>query len=130
MATSNFRRMKDFDLYVLRDEDLYELKDDGETLDYDFFRDWLIDDIKYDINLLNQSFNYYKIDLLSGYYSGMQLIVEQVDEPSNETELNQEKELINATLAKLADNFGFIKLRVVGTFSNGETIYELDKEVK
>jgi hypothetical protein len=127
MGTSNFRRMKDFNLYILKDEVLYAVKDDGE-IDYDLVDNILLNDIRYDMELLNESFKYYKIELLDGYYSGIQLYVEQVDEPSNETELIQERELMKATLKKLADNFGFIHLRVVGTFSNGETIYEISKE--
>lgn len=109
MATPNFRHMKDFPLFILRDE----------RYDEYFIREMIAD-----IKSLNKHFDWYTISVISGYYEGIQLYVELKNEPDNVNELTLEKVLIEATLRKLADNFGMQEIRVVGVFSNGEAIYE------
>jgi hypothetical protein len=124
MGTANFRSMKEFDLYVLEDKYLYLTNEDTGELDYDSVDEALLDEINWDIKKLNKSFEYYEIQLLDGYYSGVQLYVNKIYEPAMASELEKEKELMKATLEKLASNMGFIKLQVVGRFNNGEVWYE------
>ena len=124
MATANFRSMKEFDLYVLEDKYLYLTNEETGELDYEAIDEALLDEIKFDIEKLNKSFNFYEIQLLDGYYSGVQLYVKEIYEPAIARELEEEKELMKATLEKLANNMGFTKIKVVARFSNGEVWYE------
>jgi hypothetical protein len=124
MGTANFRSMKEFDLYVLEDKYLYLTNEETGELDYNSFDEALLDEIKFDIAKLNKSFQFYEIQLLDGYYSGIQLYVKEIYEPAIARELEEEKELMKATLEKLANNMGFTKIKVVARFNNGETWYE------
>jgi hypothetical protein len=118
MATANFRSLQNYPLYVIVDISI------GEEGDF------LIDEIKYDLSIINQGLYHHKIELLDGYYHGIQLYVDEQGYDDDE-EVKREAILVEAALKKIAENYGFIELKVVGRFSNGETVYErVVKEAK
>lgn len=150
MATANFKTQKHFDLYA--SEMIYNLLDDdgNETEEYEF-DDALYEETKDFIDTLNKQLKYFKIRLQDGYYAGVQTIVDDIDpyydlidflNYPNDYDgkclhshfgynkyiltrmLKREINLINNTLLPQLKDYNFEHLRVVGRFSNGETIYE------
>lgn len=168
MATCNFWTMKDFDLWVIDDEKIcqwylgeefieerkaefedYNPIDDIE-LAWDLFKEDF--DINSGLDELNDSLEWYKVELKSGYYDGVQIYIKTewlgIDEiatwlpnrplvwDDEECELEfglnreetiamieEEKKKINAFLKNM-EWFGFYKINCIGVFSNGEAIYE------
>ena len=107
MATSNFRSNNEFPLFA-------KIETDGD-LEMDY---WLIEkELKKD----NQSLENYEIQIIGGYYEGLQIYVEQKDKTDNiETEKQKVLEIMN----RIKGDYNMIELVVVARFSNGETIYK------
>ena len=139
MATPNFRTQKNFSLWVIDDEKAE-----------DFF---LMDEIERSVDELNSTLKYYRIELRSGYYTGVQLYV---DRQGDDTELptdytatewrkarrgylgeyyneNSHSHAVRRELAerrkiekwmnRTAQKMGFEQLYCVAIFSNGEAVY-------
>lgn len=168
MSTCNFRTMEDFDLVVISDEMICKnyLDDDFIAERKEEFEDYNpIDDIELAWDLfkedikewsvlddLNNSLRWYKVELKSGYYDGVQFYIYTdflgIDEiatwlPSKplvwdddecmlefgltkeETKqmIEEEKKRINDFLDTMV-KCGWERIRCVGVFSNGEAIYE------
>lgn len=169
MGTCNFWTMDDFDLVVMSDEKICQnfLGDEfieerkAELEDYDPIDDielaWELfnEDIEEwsGIDDLNNSLCWYKVELKSGYYDGVQFYIDTdflgIDEiatwlPSKplvwdddecmlefgltreETKqmIEEEKKRINNFLDKMVE-YGWERIRCVGVFNNGEAVYEL-----
>lgn len=123
MGTSNFKRMpKDYPLYVYRSFDS-EFEEEFDYQARELF-DWK--SIEADIDFQNDGFTYHKLSLVPGYYHGFQLYVEFINDEYDDFETGVKKEYneVIRLMEVIAENYGLIKLKVVGTFSNGETIYE------
>ena len=78
MATSNFKTQNNFPLFASAIFDAYEYEDEetGETLcsDFDYV---LCDYCENKIEDFNRTLEFYKIELRSGYYSGVQIILDE-----------------------------------------------------
>jgi hypothetical protein len=105
------------------------------------FNDWTEGEIRDALEMINRKLLFHKIELKSGYYSGVQFFVEKehdVGEMNNEdcryefglflsqakrrhrSEINK----VGKFLKKTAIGYGFKRYRCIGIFSNGEAIYE------
>lgn len=113
----------------------------------------MLEDLESDFDDLKSKLVWYKIELKNGYYEGAQFYIDTewlgIDEiadwlPSkplvwddDECELQfgltkeetrkmieNEKALINEFLEN-SKNYGFYKINCIGTFSNGEAVYEI-----
>lgn len=164
MGACNFWTMDDFDLWVMDDEkvcDFYlgeEFKKENEIEEYsydniNFAYDILMEEIQSDFDDLKSKLEWYKIELRSGYYEGMQFYIDTewrgIDEKADWLSskpliwddeeclsefgltrqqtiemIEKEKKLINEFLENSKD-YGFYKINCVGVFSNGEAVYEL-----
>lgn len=140
MSTANFRQMQhDIPLYVL---DTSELDND----EIEFVGQNLFDEL----NLFGLELDLFRVELRSGYYTGLQLFARiqfngfdySAEEIANfddddadyytccytAEELMQlyehERQLICQKFEQLAADWGLIKIRCVGVFSNGSAIYE------
>ena len=166
MSTCNFKTMKDFDLWVIDEEKMCEFylgeeykKENGieeysyDDIDlaYDLLREDFNDDSG--IDKLNDSLQWYNVELRSGYYEGLQIYIDTewsgINEyadwlPSKpliwddeECELQfgltreetikmieEEKKKINEFLEN-TKYYGFYKIKCIGVFSNGEAVYQL-----
>lgn len=166
MSTPNFRTMKDFPLWVVEDEEVckYSLGTEDEygnpyteyscddiNLAWDIFwgemGDVYIDSIQNEINKLNDTLKWYKVELKSGYYNGVQIYVDTKwydisnwdDEDCDvEFDLNKadtikmidcEKNNINEWFKEIPKQYGFEELICLGVFSNGEAIYKYKEEM-
>lgn len=147
MATSNFIKQKYFDLYVNNFTD--ECEDDEYCFD-----EYLFDDTKDFLDTYNtEKLEFFNIELEPGYYDGCQAFIQEarnyyIDifdflEDYNSYDgsyiyehygynkhilklkiLKEINYINNIILPQLVDCYGFTQLKVLGTFSNGETIYE------
>jgi hypothetical protein len=131
MGASNFKMIKGLEyIYVLRDEDLYAQDEEGK-IDYDLREDDFIKEISLSIAELNLELNYHSISLLEGYYQGIQLDLKEYLTIDNfnvsEYELSKDRDIAYKFMELLALRHNFKKLRRVGGFSNGESIYEYAK---
>jgi len=163
MSTPNFNITKVMDKYnlplmVQSNEMLYKYimeEEFNEDLDIDVFYfevqngfDCLTEDIEADFDELKDKLTVFSIELVSGYYSGIQFKIDTVDlyfdyldidkYEWNEEELwaffradtveeakshiNNELKLIREFLEGMKD-YGFRPLNCDGVFSNGEAIY-------
>jgi hypothetical protein len=131
MGASNFKMIEGLDyIYVLRDEDLYAQDDEGK-IDYDLLEEDYLREIKASIKELNLSLEYHMIELLDGYYEGIQLYFKEsltIDDFNiSDYDLLKDRRAVIYFMELLALRHNFKKLRRVGGFSNGETIYEYAK---
>lgn len=151
MATSNFIKQKYFDLYVNNFD--YDECEDGEyCFDeclFDETRDFLdtynTEKLEFfDIDLRAGYYDGYQIYIEDAYkYSGDNIDIFDFLEDYNSYDgsyiykyygynkhilklkiLKEINYINNIILPQLADCYNFTKLKVLGTFSNGETIYE------
>lgn len=143
MSTANFRELEhDLPFYVL---DTSELDEWDQSDIYDQVSSWL--------NQVNdEELNLFELSIISGYYTGLQLFaqvrphrsrytysgseLEDFDdedsyclfgyEDHNELMLVYEKErqYIAQLFEQVAADYGFIHIRCIGHFSNGEALYE------
>lgn len=140
MSTANFRQIEhNIPLYVFDDSDLDE-----------FERDDIYDEIKHDVQKLNVQLDIFTVEVRSGYYMGLQLYAcvpfggyeysaEELAEFDDDdipyycdcenmqefSELyEKERELICTRFSEIAKDYGFVQIRRIGLFSNGEAIYE------
>ena len=128
--------MKNFDLYAV----CYDY-DEEEEMPYDYYC-LLYDELEHGLDLKNTNagLTFHEISLKSGYYDGLQIYVEEKDNPHNldnyETQYlyslcrsvairkyDAEIRKIRRWMEKNLPPLGFMKLHVVARFSNGETIY-------
>lgn len=89
----------------------------------------------------NETLTFHELQFKSGYYTGVQIYVEEKDNPhelDNEDcnyyydmcrskairKYDAEMRKINRWMEKIAPEYGWSKLHCVGIFSNGEAIYE------
>lgn len=125
MGTCNFNKQDNFNLYVADTE-----TDDTDLENFFDYYDYLA--FEYDFKLALNEF-FYKpeenkkliqhcdIELMSGYYSGIQLYVRENDWIElNKTEIKK----VNKALKKIAKRLGMFEIAVVARFSNGETFYK------
>lgn len=143
MSTANFRELEhDLPFYALDTSEL----DDWEQSDiYDQVSSWL--------NQVNdEELNLFELSIISGYYTGLQLYAqvrschfaapytrEELEELDDEdsyylfgyedhNELMQvyekERKYIAQLFEQVAADYGFIRIRCIGHFSNGEALYE------
>ena len=155
MSTPNFYNQRNFKLYVKSFEAMSEEEYEAEDFEcYDSYeeameaeREFFYEDIfeGYDgFNELMENFNdtlvFHKLELRSGYYDGVQLYVEEKDDPNEldnddcryyydmcrsnairkyEAEIRK----INKWMDKVATQYGWRELHCLGIFSNGEAIY-------
>lgn len=139
MATANFWTMQNFDLYAV-DDDFSDDETDPQIINdmcagfYHYVEDALnLDDV-------NDGLTFHEISLKSGYYCGIQIYVNEKDNPHNldnyETNYyfamcrsiairryDAEIRKIRRWMEKTLPPLGFMKLHVVARFSNGETFY-------
>lgn len=140
MSTANFRELEhDLPFYALDTSEL----DDWEQSDiYDQVSSWL--------NQVNKELEIFELSALSGYYTGLQLFAhvelcgydysadeiaafEDEDVPyytpcETAKELmelyEKERQYIAQLFEQVAADYGFIRIRCIGHFSNGEALYE------
>ena len=153
MGTSNFRSMKNFDLWAADGSRFY----DEETGEYDNFIECLFyQDIQEDLKEINAGLLFHEISVISGYYGGLQLFVDTTSDadaagfgddeylydplrgPDNDNtryyfdlcrsaairKYQAEQRKINRILAKIGHEYDFDKLGIWARFSNGETWYQ------
>lgn len=161
MATANFWSMADFDLWAVSDEafESHFCKDCGSWNKRDAeccsecggelesrYDEWEAFD--YSIELENactaasDRLRFFKIEPKSGYYSGMQLYVEELHDPNeydnSDTQYyfdmcrskairayEAEKRKVARELKRIGEEHGMQRLAVVARFSNGEVWYQV-----
>jgi hypothetical protein len=131
MATANFTMIKGLSyIYALGDEDLYAINEDDE-LDYDILNEELLAEIKASIKELNLSLDYHAIEILDGYYKGIQLYFKESitidDFNMSDYDLNKDRGIAIYFMEIIALRHGFKKIKLVAQFSNGEAMYEYVK---
>jgi hypothetical protein len=131
MATANFKMIKGLEyIYILSDEDLYA-KDDEGKIDYDLFEEDYLREIKASIKELNLSLEYHMIELLDGYYEGIQLYFKEsltIDDFNiSDYDLLKDRRAVIYFMELLALRHNFKKIKRVASFSNGEAFYEYAK---
>ena len=111
----------------------------GEDFYSDIFNGW--DGFKKVMEEFNDSLLFHEISFESGYYDGVQLYVEEKENPhelDNEDcryyydmcrsqairKYDAEIRKINRWMEKVATEYGWRKLHCLGVFSNGEAIYQ------
>lgn len=109
MATSNFISSEWHPLFVRFQADN---DDDLELYAY------LVEKELADENKLLEN---YEIQIIGGYYEGVQLYVKQKHETDN---IEFEKQKVLEILNRIKNEYDMIELVVVAKFSNGETIYK------
>lgn len=141
MSTPNFHTMQNFDLFVKVYEPMDEEYNESEA--YFFYEDTYegYDGFKEIMENLNENLTFHKIIFKSGYYDGVQIYVEEMENPhelDNEDcryyydmcrsqavrKYDAEIRKINKWMDKTAVEYGWRKLHCLGIFSNGEAIYQ------
>ena len=124
---------KKYTIYVLDDEVYRELFYEGIFQGYDGFKEVM--------EKFNYSLDFHHLEFKSGYYDGVQLYVEEFENPyelDNEDcryyydmcrsqairKYDAEIRKINKWMEKTAVEYGWRKLNCLGVFSNGEAIYQ------
>lgn len=134
MATGNFYTQKDFRL--MAGEFCYPLYPVDEIDEYG------INEAQSKIDELNHGLHFYKLRLQDGYYSGVQIVVDDDELPCDEwidkyfdfadygvnryvlrRMIQAEKKRINDKLLPLFKEYGFDEYIVAARFSTGETWY-------
>ena len=149
MSTSNFKTQKYFDLYV-SNMTCEMLDENGEpTSEYDF-DEYLFEETQEFVDKLNEKLDLFQITLESGYYDGVQTIVNDIDsyydlidfmEYPNDYDgqciyryfgynkhilmlkIKKEINYINNILLPQLKDYCFDKYGSYAQFSNGETWY-------
>lgn len=157
MGTCNYISQNNFDLYVISYEvDEEYIKEYEEVNGYEFDEEWDCQIFYEDIyreaerlaNKLNEELMFYQIEIRSGYYDGLQTIIQgtdwydsyyDIEDVSNDDchyyfdmcrskairKHNAEVNKINKKLLPLFEKeLGFDHIRCIGVFSNGEAVYE------
>ena len=150
MSTPNFYTMENFDLYikVFEPMDAEDYSEEEYLLDNNAYAEVFYDDIfcGYDgfkrvMEKFNYSLTFHHLEFKSGYYDGVQIYVEEIDNPhelDNDDcryyfdmcrsqairKYDAEIRKINKWMEKIAVEYGWRKLNCLGIFSNGEAIYE------
>lgn len=138
MSTANFKSMDNFPLYV------FDMEDDDEW-DWDDWRWFEGRMIEREMEEFNESLKFHKVSLESGYYAGVQFYVEDMEKmdeyPDDYTNsecqylfgmcrsktfraYHSEQNKIRKWLKKISKEYNFKELKVIGSFSNGETFYQ------
>lgn len=125
MSCPNFRTMENFSLFVRTDdEDAY----------------FIMREIEYNLNELNDALMFHKILVDGGHYYGLQFYVEENYDPNeldNEDcryyfdmfrsvairRYNSEINKINRMLRRMAKEWGFEEIYCAAVFGNGEAVY-------
>jgi hypothetical protein len=131
MATANFKMIKGLEyIYVLRDEDLYAQDEEGK-IDYDLREDNYLAEIKTSLKELNLSLEYHMIELLDGYYEGIQLYFKEsltIDDFNiTDYDLLKDRRAVIYFMELIALRHGLKKIKLVAQASNGEAFYEYAK---
>ena len=130
MSTANFVTMRDFDLYAI---------DLEYPAEYPDFLDLLY---ALDLDNRNSDLDFHRIHVVPGYYCGDQVFVETLDSFRDFDDddadyflgmtrrvllekYDAEIEEIRRWMEKTLPALGFVKLRCVGVYSNGEAVYEI-----
>ena len=145
MATSNFWSMDNFPLYVFDmefDEDENTVAIEASWDNWRYFDGRMIEK---EIDEYNDMLKFHRISLKAGYYTGVQFYVEDFENMDKYPEeytngecqylfgmcrsktfraYHSEQNKIRKWLKKIAKKYEFFELSVVGSFSNGETIYQ------
>lgn len=157
MGTCNYISQDKFDLYITTYEvDEEYIKEYEEVNGYEFDEEWdsqiFYEDIYMEAerlaNKLNEELMFYQIEIRSGYYDGLQTIIQgtdwydsyyDIEDVSNDDchyyfdmcrskairKHNAEVNKINKKLLPLFEKeLGFDHIRCIGVFSNGEAVYE------
>lgn len=157
MGTCNYISQDKFDLYITTYEvDEEYIKEYEEVNGYEFDEEWdsqiFYEDIYMEAerlaNKLNEELMFYQIEIRSGYYDGLQTIIQgtdwydgyyNIEDVSNYDchyyfdmcrskairKHNAEVNKINKKLLPLfKKELGFEHIRCIGVFSNGEAVYE------
>lgn len=128
MSCPNYQSMGNFSLFVLE-----SVEDQAEAW-------FLVEEIKRELDSLNQSLVFHKIGIDSGYYYGVQFTVEELFDPNemdNENcqyyfdmyrstairRYNSEINKVHRLLRRLAAMYGFTEMVCTGRFGNGEATY-------
>ena len=136
MATCNFRETPNFPLWAIADD---AFEDEGGGYDPGACADWHAYALEL-VAQLNNEMPFRTAKLVSGYYSGVQLLTEADDDPesldNDETQhyfgmcrsaavraYRREARRVNKTLDRLAPEYGFAKYAVAARFGNDETWY-------
>lgn len=129
MATSNFYTMDKFPLTVLTEKD-------GDFLE----EKYILDECSDALDALNEKLLCFKTSLRSGYYAGVQIYVETLNDvdsfdkedcyyyldmcPSKAKKLFQkEQNMIKKEMQRFCNEYEFFQLKTLARFSNGETLY-------
>lgn len=131
MSTANFQTMRDFPLFAKEYDDEWDVYDEIQCVEKD-----LVD--------LNYDLLFHKIQVVGGYYYGVQFYVEVEHDLSEEDYNNDdchyyfdccrsvayrkyaaEVRKINRKLEALSKKYGFQEYVCVARFSNGEACYDL-----
>ena len=131
MGAPNFKMIKGLDyIYILRDEDLYA-KDEEGKIDFDILEEEYLGEIKASIKEFNLMLQYHNLSLLEGYHEGLQVDIKEFLTIDNfdisDYDLMRDRAIAIYFMELLALRHGFKKIKRVGAFSNGETIYEYAK---
>jgi hypothetical protein len=131
MATANFKMIKGLEyIYILSDKDLYAQDEEGK-IDYDLLEEVYLREIKASIKELNLSLDYHMIELLDGYYEGIQLYFKEsltIDDFNiSDYDLLKEKRMVIYFMEIIALRHNFKKIKLVSQASNGEAFYEYAK---
>ena len=162
MGTVNFEIQDRFDLYVTDYEapskqDLIEqgyTEEEAENYDYSFDLEIFYDDIQREFDILlpilekklRKPLQYHEIVLKDGYYTGVQLFVNETNENPHdldnedthyyygmcrskaikeyEADIQRTKKLMEM----IAKELHFMRLRCIGIFSNSEAVYHREKK--
>lgn len=130
MATANFVETKNFPIVCIDDETYEEIYFDQ-------------DDMMYDVEGAFRSLNlkFHRVKVRAGYYEGGQIVFEEIHDPNemdnDETQYwfdmcrskairayKSEINKINRKIDKLVKGGIWMKLAVLGRFSNGEVVYK------
>jgi len=131
MGASNFKMIKGLAyIYILSDEDLYAQDEEGK-IDYDLLEEVYLREIKASIKELNLALDYHHIEILDGYYEGLQLYFKEsltIDDFNvSQYDLLKEKRMVIYFMELLALRHNFKKIKLVSQASNGEAFYEYAK---
>ena len=161
MGTANFITQDRFDLYVTDYEapsknDLIEqgyTEEEAENYDYSFDLEIFYDDIQREFDILlpilekklRKPLQYHEVKLKGGYYSGVQLFVNETNENPHDLdnedthyyfgmcrskaikEYEADVQRVRKLMDMIAKELHFMRLGCVGVFSNGEAIYHIEK---
>lgn len=132
MATANFKMIKGLSyIYILRDEDLYAKDEKTLELDYDLLEEHYLAEIKASIKELNLALEYHHIELLDGYYEGLQLYFKEsftIDDFNiTQYDLLRDRRAVIYFMELIALRHNFKKIKLTAQASNGEAFYEYVK---